>query len=91
MDTLTKGLITIKEFSKLTHTPIDTLKYYDRIDILKPALIGDNRYRYYKPEQAVQLTRIIFGVRSHMLLKDIKKGLWKIILIKLLMIIIKCI
>lgn len=31
------NLLTIKEFSKLTHTTIDTLKHYDRIGILKPA------------------------------------------------------
>ena len=41
------SLMTIKEFSALTHTPIDTLKHYDRIDILKPAYVGKNRYRYY--------------------------------------------
>ena len=67
------SLMTIKEFSALTHTPIDTLKHYDRIDILKPAYVGENRYRYYRPEQALQLTRILFGVRSHTYLSDIKK------------------
>ena len=48
--------LTIKEFSTLTHTPIDTLKHYDRIDLLKPAYIGENNYRYYLPEQAFLLT-----------------------------------
>ena len=67
------SLMTIKEFSALTHTPIDTLKHYDRIDILKPAYVGENRYRYYRPEQALQLTRILFGVRSQTYLADIKK------------------
>jgi hypothetical protein len=67
------SLMTIKEFSSLTHTPIDTLKHYDRIDILKPAYVGENRYRYYRPEQALQLTRILFGVRSKTYLADIKK------------------
>lgn len=55
--------LTIKEFSTLTHTPIDTLKHYDRIDLLKPAYIGENNYRYYLPEQAFLLTRILFGVK----------------------------
>lgn len=73
MNPAAEGLLTIKEFSKLTHTPVDTLKHYDRIDILKPAYTGENKYRYYRPEQALQLTRIIFGVRSKALLTDIKK------------------
>lgn len=67
------SLMTIKEFSALTHTPVDTLKHYDRIDILKPAYVGENRYRYYRAEQALQLTRILFGVRSQTYLSDIKK------------------
>ena len=64
--------LTIKEFSNLTHTPIDTLKHYDRIDLLKPAYIGENSYRYYLPEQAFLLTRILFGVKAKVLLSDIK-------------------
>ena len=73
MNPAAEGLLTIRQFSELTHTPIDTLKHYDRIDILKPAYTGENKYRYYRPEQALQLTRIIFGVRSKALLSDIKK------------------
>lgn len=73
MNPADEGLLTIKQFSELTHTSVDTLKHYDRIDILKPAYTGENKYRYYRPEQALQLTRIIFGVRSKALLTDIKK------------------
>lgn len=73
MPTKDASLMTIKEFSALTHTPVDTLKHYDRIDILKPAYVGENRYRYYRAEQALQLTRILFGVRSQTYLSDIKK------------------
>lgn len=65
-------LLTIREFSRLTHTPIDTLKHYDRMALLKPAYVGENRYRYYRPEQALQLTRILFGVRAKAHLSDIK-------------------
>ena len=64
--------LTIKEFSELTHTSIDTLKHYDRIDLLKPAYVGKNNYRYYLPEQAFLLTRILFGVKAKVLLSDIK-------------------
>lgn len=64
--------LTIKEFSNLTHTPIDTLKHYDRIDLIKPAYVGKNNYRYYLPEQAFLLTRILFGVKAKVPLSEIK-------------------
>ena len=64
--------LTIKDFSQLTHTSIDTLKHYDRIDLLKPAFVGKNNYRYYMPEQAFLLTRILFGVKAKVPLSEIK-------------------
>lgn len=66
-------LLTIKEFSLLTHTTIDTLKHYDNINLLKPAYIGTNRYRYYSPDQSLLLTRILFCKDAGFPLKDIKK------------------
>lgn len=72
---LAGNYMTIKEFSQLTSTPIDTLKHYDRIDLLKPALIGDNGYRYYLPQQANILTRILFGSRAHIPLKEVKDAI----------------
>lgn len=69
----TTGFLTVREFSSFTHIPIDTIKYYDRIGILKPAHVGDNKYRYYLPEQALQLTRIIFGVKAQIPLQIIKQ------------------
>lgn len=66
------NFLTIKEFSLLTHTPIDTLKHYDRINLLKPAYTGENNYRYYLPEQAVLLTRILFDVKAKVHLSEIK-------------------
>lgn len=65
--------LSAREFSTLTHTPIDTIKHYDRIGILKPALVGENRYRYYLPEQALELTRIIFSSRAQIKLEDIQR------------------
>lgn len=68
--------LTIREFSALTGTPVDTLKHYDRIGLLKPAKVGEeNNYRYYLPEQSLTLTRIIFGSRAKVPLKDIKSFL----------------
>ena len=41
--------LTIRKFSELTHTTVDTLKHYDEIGLLTPAYIGENKYRYYLP------------------------------------------
>lgn len=32
--------LTIRKFSELTHTTVDTLKHYDEIGLLTPAYIG---------------------------------------------------
>lgn len=45
-------MLKIGEFSKLTGVPIRTLRYYDEIDLFKPAEIDlFTDYRYYKEEQ----------------------------------------
>lgn len=52
-------LLRIGEFSKLTGVPIRTLRYYDEIDLFKPADIDlFTDYRYYKQEQAEDLELI---------------------------------
>lgn len=48
----------IGEFARLAHTTKDTLLHYDYKDILKPAKIGDNGYRYYTPLQFFDLDLI---------------------------------
>ena len=68
-----KKYLTIRKFSELTHTSIDTLKHYDTIGLLKPAYIGDNHYRYYLPEQSLVLTRILFGKNACIPLKEIRE------------------
>lgn len=52
-------LLRIGEFSKLTGVPIRTLRYYDEIDLFKPAEIDlFTDYRYYKEEQVGDLELI---------------------------------
>lgn len=52
-------MLRIGEFSKLTGVPIRTLRYYDEIDLFKPAEIDlFTDYRYYKEEQVVDLELI---------------------------------
>lgn len=52
------------EFAKLCHTTKDTLIFYDRIGVFKPAFVDNKKYRYYEVRQAVQ-----FAFLSH--LRDI--------------------
>lgn len=52
-------MLKIGEFSKLTKTTIKVLRYYDKINILKPAFIdSDTSYRYYTEEQVETAQRI---------------------------------
>ena len=52
-------VLRIGEFSKLTGVPIRTLRYYDEIDLFKPADIDlFTDYRYYKEEQVEDLKLI---------------------------------
>ncbi|WP_443895007.1 MerR family DNA-binding transcriptional regulator, partial [Parasutterella excrementihominis] len=49
------------EFAKMCHTTKDTLIFYDRIDVFKPAFVDSKKYRYYEVRQAVQ-----FAFLSHL-------------------------
>lgn len=52
-------MITIKEFSMLCECNIQTLRYYDRIGLLKPARVDDwTGYRYYNKSQAFEFIKI---------------------------------
>lgn len=54
-------MLKIGEFSKLTQVSIRMLRYYDQHGLLQPALVDTfTGYRYYRPEQIPQLSRIIF-------------------------------
>lgn len=51
----------IGEFSKLTQVSIRMLRYYDEVNLLKPAAIDPvNNYRLYAAEQIPTLNQIIF-------------------------------
>ena len=52
-------MLRIGEFAKLTGVPIRTLRYYDEIDLFKPAEIDlFTDYRYYNEEQVEDLELI---------------------------------
>ncbi|MCR5330306.1 MAG: MerR family transcriptional regulator [Lachnospiraceae bacterium] len=51
--------MTIKEFSRLCDCTAQTLRYYDSIDLLKPARVDRfTGYRYYDSEQALDYVKI---------------------------------
>jgi len=51
--------MTIKEFSQLCNCTAQTLRYYDSIDLLRPARVDRfTGYRYYDSEQALDYVKI---------------------------------
>lgn len=67
-------MLRIGEFSKLTGVPIRTLRYYDEIDLFKPADIDlFTDYRYYSEEQASDLYLINDLKKVGFSLAEIKK------------------
>ena len=53
-------MIRIGDFSKLSRIPIQTLRYYDEVGLLKPVQVDPlTGYRYYAYEQLEQLNRIL--------------------------------
>lgn len=52
-------MMTIKEFAQLCSCNAQTLRYYDKIDLLKPVKVDPwSGYRYYAPTQAVDFVKI---------------------------------
>lgn len=64
----------ISEFSKLSQVPAKTLRFYDQIDLLKPAYTDQQSgYRYYKSEQLLDLHRILAFKELGFTLEQIKQ------------------
>ncbi len=54
------GMFRIGEFSKLPQVPVNTPRYYDEVDLFKPAVVdGTAGYRYYAAEQLAAIHRIL--------------------------------
>ena len=63
-----KNYFLISEFAKLRGININSLRYYEKLGILKPAYIDENtNYRYYSVEQISLLNKIIFPFYSDIL------------------------
>lgn len=54
-----RDMMTIKEFAALCRCNAQTLRYYDKIDLLKPVRVDSwTGYRYYQKEQAIAFVKI---------------------------------
>lgn len=66
-----KNYFTISEFAKLRNININSLRYYEKLGLLKPAMIDEsNGYRYYSAEQVTLLNKIILCIQLGIPLKD---------------------
>lgn len=66
-----KNYFTISEFAKLRDININSLRYYEKLGLLKPAIVDENNgYRYYSAEQVTILNKIILCIQLGIPLKE---------------------
>ena len=66
-------LLSIGDVARLKGVNIQSLRYYDRIGVLKPAYVNpDTGYRYYTPEQIIILDIIQLCLAFHLPLKSLE-------------------
>lgn len=63
---------TVHQLSQLAGISARTLRYYDEIDLLKPAKINASGYRIYGPREVDKLQQILFYRELGMSLKEIR-------------------
>jgi DNA-binding transcriptional MerR regulator len=68
-----KDTFLIGELAKLFNISTDTLRHYDKIDLLKPNYDTVNKYRCYSVRNFFKLSRILFFKNLDISLRDIKK------------------
>lgn len=66
-------LYKVADFARLCGLPKDTILYYDRIGLLRPAKVGSNGYRYYSFDQLFTAHLIESLKLSHMTLDEIRE------------------
>ena len=66
--------LTISEFARLRNVNINSIRYYEKQNILLPAWIDpQTKYRYYLPEQLNVLDAILLCIRLGISLKELKQ------------------
>lgn len=67
-----RQLYTIGEFAKAHGIHKKTLMWYDEIGLFRPAVVGENGYRYYSFLQSATLGTILMLRELHMSIPDIR-------------------
>jgi DNA-binding transcriptional MerR regulator len=68
-----QAMVTVKQLSEIAGVTPRTLRYYDKIDLLKPSRVGDNGYRYYDDKALLRLQQILLYRELGIPLEDIKR------------------
>jgi DNA-binding transcriptional MerR regulator len=63
---------TVKRLADLAGVSPRTLRFYDRIGLLKPDAVGSNSYRYYGEKSVLRLQQILFYRELDLPLEEIK-------------------
>ncbi len=69
------SVYTVKEVAKLSGVSVRALHHYDEIDLLKPASVGANGYRYYGHDELLRLQQILFHRELGFPLDEIRRVL----------------
>lgn len=68
-----KDQFLIGELAHLFNISTDTLRYYDKIGLIKPDIKGHNGYRYYSMRSFLKLSRILFLKDLNIPLEEVKE------------------
>ena len=63
---------TVKQVAAMSGVSVRTLHFYDESDLLKPAYVGANGYRFYEEPQLLMLQQVLFYRELGFELKQIK-------------------
>ncbi len=66
-------MFTVKQLSQMAGITPRTLRYYDKIGLLKPSRVGENGYRYYGEQAWLRLQQILLYRELDMPLEAIQK------------------
>ena len=66
---------TVKQVAALSGVSVRTLHFYHETDLLKPAYVGTNGYRFYEEAQLLTLQQILFYRELGLELKQVKQVL----------------
>ena len=70
-------MYTIKELAQLAGVSARTLRWYDKIGLLKPAAVNDAGYRFYGEREVDLLQQILFYRERGMELKNIRRIIYE--------------